>query len=138
MRQKGMRGHPRAGLDSPPAASLPTSALGGRSRATPSSESAPQVGSTFHSTGGVSVARRQQPQVFSAQELKEWVGEEEPFPGIRRPARPRPFGVPWWRPDMLRMRLLAAWGVLVGRYDAVNWHLPRGAYLPLRMKHSTK
>lgn len=70
-----------------------------------------------------------QPQVFSAKELKEWVGDEQPWPGVWRPARPMPFQVPWWSPPFLITRIKIAWKVLIGRYDAVNWEYPIGCYI---------
>jgi len=60
------------------------------------------------------------PQVFSATAIKNWHIEEEYEPGKWRFSRPCGFFT-WWKYSHWRMRVLIAWKVFIGRYDAVNW-----------------
>ena len=60
--------------------------------------------------------------VYSARSIKNWDCDNEFAPGSWGPARPIQFGglYGFW------LRAMAAWGVLVGRYDALKWDLEAG------------
>lgn len=58
------------------------------------------------------------PLIYSPHEIRQWSTDAEVRPGVWRPARP--CGFTHWR-CCWRMHLRIVWGVLVGKYDALNW-----------------
>ena len=57
------------------------------------------------------------PEVYTARELKDWNTDDEVFPGLWTPARPIS------KPGLnLIRRVLIAWNVLIGKFDAVAWY----------------
>ena len=56
-----------------------------------------------------------QPNIFMADAIKNWDCDKELQNGVWVPARPIGGGFSWtWRWKL-------AWGVLTGKYDALNW-----------------
>lgn len=69
------------------------------------------------------------PHVWTARELKEHAISTEHPSGEWIPARPiTSYGLRWWR------NLKMAWGVLTGRYDALDWEEEALCLKPLQRK----
>lgn len=56
------------------------------------------------------------PDLYTAKQMKEWSSYESKDDGPYVPSRPLPFyGL------CLKRTLKLAWGVLIGKYDALDW-----------------
>lgn len=53
---------------------------------------------------------------YTAKQIKNWGSNAEVKPGVWLPARPLNHTIDGWR-----RRIVLAWGVLTGKYDALDW-----------------
>lgn len=53
---------------------------------------------------------------YTAKQIQNWDSSAQIKPGVWAPARPLNHTVDGWR-----RRVVLAWGVLTGKYDALDW-----------------
>ena len=84
-------------------------------------EAMPGNGSRLMQQIGVTArrAKMNSPMIYSAEQLSNWPVQTRSSDPAVVPKMVRPYG---WQGVFLLHRIRLAWGVFVGRYDAIRWN----------------